>query len=52
MVTTSSSTAKARIEKRLAKGLDDIRWGRVHGPFRSVSALLRSLHRTKKVKSS
>jgi hypothetical protein len=36
--------------RRLAEGLDDIREGRVQGPFRSASALLRSLHRTKKIK--
>lgn len=45
-------TPKALIEKRLAESLDDIREGRVHGPFRSASALLRSLHRTKKTKAS
>ena len=45
-------TPKALIEKRLAEGLEDIREGRVHGPFRSASALLRSLHRTKKIKGS
>src|SRR6266852_7194581 len=45
-------TPKALIEKRLAESLDDIREGRVHGPFRSVPALLRSLHRTKKTKTS
>lgn len=45
-------TPKALIEKRLAEGLEDIRQGRVHGPFKSVSALLRSIHRTKKTKGS
>jgi AbrB family looped-hinge helix DNA binding protein len=45
-------TPKALIEKRLAEGLEDIRQGRVHGPFRSMPALLRSLHRPKKIKSS
>src|SRR6266851_7595524 len=45
-------TPKALVEKRLAEGLDDIRKGRVHGPFRSVSALVRSLKRTKKTKTS
>jgi AbrB family looped-hinge helix DNA binding protein len=44
-------TPKALIEKRLAEGLEDIRQGRVHGPFKSVPALLRSLHRTKKTKA-
>ncbi len=45
-------TPKALIEKRLAESLEDIRRGRVHGPFRSMPALLRSLHRTKKIKAS
>jgi len=45
-------TPKALIEKRLAEGLEDIRQGRVHGPFKSVPALLRSLHRAKKTKGS
>jgi AbrB family looped-hinge helix DNA binding protein len=45
-------TPKALIEKRLAEGLEDIRQGRVHGPFKSVPALLRSLHRAKKSKAS
>jgi AbrB family looped-hinge helix DNA binding protein len=44
-------TPKVLIEKRLAESLDDIREGRVHGPFRSASALLRLLHRTKKTKN-
>jgi AbrB family looped-hinge helix DNA binding protein len=43
-------TPKALIEKRLAEGLEDIRRGRGHGPFKSVPALLRSLHRTKGTK--
>ncbi len=38
-------TPKALVEKRLAEGLEDIRKGRVHGPFQSVPALIRSLHR-------
>jgi AbrB family looped-hinge helix DNA binding protein len=45
-------TPKAMIEKRLAESLEDIREGRVHGPFRSASALLRSLRHTKKTKAS
>ena len=45
-------TPKALIEKRLAEGIEDIRKGRVHGPFRSVQALVRSLHRAKKPKAS
>lgn len=45
-------TPKAFIEKRLAEGLDDIREGRVRGPFRSASALLRSLHQMKSTKKN
>jgi hypothetical protein len=45
-------TSKSLIKKHLEEGLDEIRKGRVHGPFRSAPALLRSLHRTKKTKSS
>ncbi len=45
-------TPKALVAKRLAEGLDDIRKGRVHGPFPSASALVRSLHRAKKTKTS
>ncbi len=41
---------KALVEKRLAEGLEDIRKGRVDGPFRSVPALIRSLHRVPRSK--
>jgi AbrB family looped-hinge helix DNA binding protein len=43
-------TPKALVEKRLAEGLNDIREGRIQGPFRSASELLRSLHRPPKNK--
>jgi AbrB family looped-hinge helix DNA binding protein len=43
-------TPKALIEKRLAESLDDIQEGRVHGPFQSVSALLHSLHKSRKTR--
>jgi len=45
-------TPKPLIEKRIADGLDDIRKGRVHGPFRSAQALLRSLQQIKKNKNA
>jgi hypothetical protein len=45
-------TPKTPIEKRLAEGLEDIREGRVHGPFRSVPALIRSLRKPKNAKRS
>jgi AbrB family looped-hinge helix DNA binding protein len=41
-------TPKALIEKRLAEGLDDIRKGRMRGPFQSVPALVRSLRKSRK----
>ena len=43
---------KALIEKRLAESLDDIRKGRLHGPFRSLPTILRSLPKTKRAKTS
>lgn len=49
---------KAYIDARLAEGMEDIRAGRVHGPFTSVKALRASLHtatqkkETKRTKSS
>ena len=49
---------KASIDARLAEGMEDIRQGRVHGPFTSVEALRASLHErtqkknTKRTKSS
>ncbi len=35
---------KAVIDAGIAEGLEDIKQGRVHGPFDSVEGLLRSLH--------
>ena len=36
------------IERRLAEGLDDIKRGRVYGPFSSAKEVIRSLHREAK----
>jgi AbrB family looped-hinge helix DNA binding protein len=41
-------TPKTLVEKRLAESLEDVRDGRMHGPFQSVPALLRSLHKAKR----
>ncbi len=41
-------TPKALIEKRLAEALEDVKRGRVSGPFRSAGELLRSLHEVRK----
>jgi AbrB family looped-hinge helix DNA binding protein len=43
---------RAFIEKRLAEGLEDIRKGRVYGPFASAEELVRSLRGGKKRKAS
>jgi hypothetical protein len=40
------------IKRRLTEGLEDIRHGRLHGPLQTARALVRSLHQTKKTKSS
>ncbi len=41
------------IEKRLAEGLEDIKKGRVYGPFSSAKEMIRSLHReAKKLKKT
>lgn len=45
-------TPKALIEKRLAEGLEDMRKGYVRGPFRSVPALVRSLRKARKTRTS
>ena len=39
---------RALIEKRLAEGLEDIKKGRVYGPFSSAREAIRSLHREAK----
>lgn len=35
---------RAVVEQRLAEGLEDVKKGRVYGPFSSAKALVRSLH--------
>jgi bifunctional DNA-binding transcriptional regulator/antitoxin component of YhaV-PrlF toxin-antitoxin module len=44
-LTPRGTGRKARKDRGLAEGLDDLRQGRVYGPFRSAGALVRSLHR-------
>ena len=41
-------TLKRVVDREIAMALDDMRKGRVHGPFRSVDMLLRSLHTARK----
>ena len=45
-------TPQALIDRRLAEGLADIQGGRVKGPLRSASALVRSLRKASKNKNS
>jgi bifunctional DNA-binding transcriptional regulator/antitoxin component of YhaV-PrlF toxin-antitoxin module len=41
-------TPKRVVDREIAMALDDIRKGRVHGPFGSVDKMLRSLHTARK----
>ena len=41
---TPKTLIEKEIKKRLAEGLEDIRTGRVTGPFQSAKELVRSLH--------
>jgi AbrB family looped-hinge helix DNA binding protein len=41
-------TPKALVEKRLVEALEDVKRGRVHGPFRSASELVKSLRQERK----
>ena len=41
-------TPKRVVDREIAIALDDMRKGRVHGPFGSVDKMLRSLHTARK----
>jgi len=41
-------TPKDIVEKGIAEGLEDLKKGRVYGPFSSVKEMLNSLHGTEK----
>ncbi len=48
-------TPKSLVEKRLAEALDDVKHGRVGGPYHTVEDLISSLHgkrRARKAKST
>jgi len=50
-LTPKAVVDRAFVEKRLAEGLDDLKKGRVYGPFSSAREAVRSLHReTKRLK--
>jgi|GEM_PF-5508471 len=44
LILTPKTLIEKEIKKRLAEGLEDIRTGRVTGPFQSAKELVRSLH--------
>lgn len=37
-------TPKSVVDREIARGLEDVKKGRVYGPFRSAGEMLRSLH--------
>jgi len=41
-------TPRALVEKRLAEALEDVKNGRIHGPFSSANEMVRSLRRGKR----
>ncbi len=43
-------TPKELIEKRLTEGLEDIKAGRVHGPFSSAKEAIRHLRKSRKAR--
>ena len=47
-LTPKVAVDRAFIEKRLAEGLEDLKKGRVYGPFSSAKEAIRSLHREAK----
>jgi AbrB family looped-hinge helix DNA binding protein len=47
-LTPKAVVDRAFIEKRLAEGLEDLKKGRVYGPFSSAKEAIRSLHREAK----
>jgi len=52
VVFTPKMLVNKRIEKRLAEGLEDIKQGRVYGPFSSAKEMIRSLRGSKKAKKA
>jgi AbrB family looped-hinge helix DNA binding protein len=48
VVMTPKALVDRHLEKRLAEGLEDIRQGRVYGPFNSAKELIADLHRRAK----
>ncbi len=51
VVLTPKTLVDKDVERRLAEGLEDIRRGRVYGPFRSATAMIRSLRQPSKRRS-
>ncbi|MBI4490960.1 MAG: AbrB/MazE/SpoVT family DNA-binding domain-containing protein [Deltaproteobacteria bacterium] len=51
-LTPKVAVGQVFIERRLAEAEEDIKKGRVYGPFRSVGEMSRSLHKKSKPKAS
>lgn len=50
IVLTPKTSGDRRIARRIAEGLEDIRRGRVYGPFSSTREMIQSLHRALRAK--
>jgi AbrB family looped-hinge helix DNA binding protein len=48
LVLTPKALIDKHLEERISEALDDIKEGRVHGPFQSTKELVRSLRRRSK----
>jgi AbrB family looped-hinge helix DNA binding protein len=48
LVPTPKALVDKHLEERISEALDDIKKGRVHGPFQSTKELVRSLRRPSK----
>lgn len=45
-------TPKVIVDREIAEGLEDVKQGRVHGPYNSASSMTSSLHRMASLKSN
>lgn len=52
VVLTPKTLVDKRIEARLAEGLEDVKKGRVYGPFGSTKEMVRALHKEQRPKKA
>jgi len=52
IIFTPKTLVDKRIEKRLAEGLEDIKKGRIYGPFSSAKEMIHTLRGAKKLKKT